>query len=148
MKRLPLIILVTFLMSASAANSFARGGGGGGGGYSGGGHSSGGYSHSGGHSFSNSHGNSYGYSGRSTRLSSFKTHYSDGNYKSGYTKVDRSEEAKKAFLKGQGYIKVPSGYEVDHIWPLSEGGPDTPANMQLLTIEAHHQKTAKERHKD
>ena len=35
--------------------------------------------------------------------------------------------------KGQ----VPPGYEVDHIKPLSIGGPDTPANMRLQGADLH-----------
>lgn len=33
------------------------------------------------------------------------------------------------------------GYQVDHIIPLCFGGPDDPANMQWLTVEAHKAKT-------
>lgn len=33
------------------------------------------------------------------------------------------------------------GWEVDHVIPLCAGGPDTPANMQWLTIASHRQKT-------
>jgi hypothetical protein len=33
--------------------------------------------------------------------------------------------------------RVPPGYEVDHIKPLSIGGPDTPANMRLQGIDLH-----------
>ena len=46
-----------------------------------------------------------------------------------------------AFLRLHGYEKTPSGYQVDHIIPLCAGGPDTPENMQLLTVEEHRQKT-------
>jgi 5-methylcytosine-specific restriction endonuclease McrA len=31
--------------------------------------------------------------------------------------------------------------EVDHIVPLSKGGPDTPANMQWLPRNVHREKT-------
>jgi hypothetical protein len=34
---------------------------------------------------------------------------------------------------------------VDHRIPLSQGGPDDPANMQWLTIAEHEAKTASER---
>lgn len=34
-----------------------------------------------------------------------------------------------------------AGWEVDHVIPLCAGGPDTPANMQWLTIASHRQKT-------
>ncbi len=33
--------------------------------------------------------------------------------------------------------RVPPGYEVDHIKPLSVGGPDTPANMRLQGTDLH-----------
>jgi hypothetical protein len=33
--------------------------------------------------------------------------------------------------------RVPPGYEVDHIKPLSIGGPDTPANMRLQGTDLH-----------
>ena len=33
--------------------------------------------------------------------------------------------------------RVPPGYEVDHIKPLSIGGPDTPANMRLRSEGLH-----------
>lgn len=63
----------------------------------------------------------------------------------GQPKVERSTTAKKQFLKENGYTKEPNGYQVDHIKPLSQGGSDTPNNMQLLTKEQHKQKTIKER---
>lgn len=59
--------------------------------------------------------------------------------------VDRSEAAKREFLKSKGYSEVPKGYQVDHIVPLSQGGADKPSNMQLLTIQQHAEKTARER---
>ena len=33
--------------------------------------------------------------------------------------------------------KVPPGYHVDHIKPLSVGGKDLPENMRLLDIDGH-----------
>lgn len=36
------------------------------------------------------------------------------------------------------------GWQVDHVEPLKCGGPDTPANMQWLTIEEHKLKTKRE----
>jgi len=65
----------------------------------------------------------------------------------GQPKVERSQTEKKKFLKSMGYGKTPAGYEVDHIQPLSKGGVDATYNMQLLSKEAHHQKTAQERKK-
>ncbi len=75
------------------------------------------------------------------------TEYYIGKYYSttGKPMVKRSYANKKAFLKSKGYDKVPDGYEIDHITPLSEGGTDDPSNMQLLTVEEHARKTAKER---
>ncbi len=55
----------------------------------------------------------------------------------GKPKVERSSSAKSEFLKSKGYDKVPYGYQVDHIVPLSEGGADKPSNMQLITIDQH-----------
>ena len=63
----------------------------------------------------------------------------------GKPKVQRSSSAKKQFLKSKGYSSVPKGYQVDHITPLSQGGKDTPNNMQLITIDEHKRKTARER---
>lgn len=75
------------------------------------------------------------------------TKYKSGEtYKTtGQPKVERSTSAKKEFLKERGYKRTPSGYEVDHVTPLSKGGADKPYNMQLLPKEVHKQKTAGER---
>lgn len=74
------------------------------------------------------------------------TYYAGKSYTTtGHQKVKRSETAKKQFLKSKGYNKVPYGYQVDHIKSLSEGGTDTPDNMQLITINEHKRKTARER---
>lgn len=82
--------------------------------------------------------------------STFKTGGTKYNYNerykgSGLPKVKRSEAAKKQFLKSKGYKRVPPGYEVDHIVPLSKGGRDEPSNMQLIPKSVHKQKTATER---
>lgn len=75
-------------------------------------------------------------------------YYAGEAYKdSGLPKVDRSQGAKQSFLRKKGLTKAPPETEVDHIIPLSKGGPDTPQNMELLTKEQHRQKTAQERHK-
>ena len=75
------------------------------------------------------------------------TEYIQGEYYSttGNPKVVRSATNKKAFLKSKGYDQTPTGYEIDHIIPLSQGGSDHPSNMQLLTISQHKEKTARER---
>lgn len=59
--------------------------------------------------------------------------------------VKRSAANKNEFLRSKGYSELPYGYEIDHIIPLSEGGTDDPSNMQLLTINQHKRKTARER---
>ena len=56
----------------------------------------------------------------------------------------RNPEVKKRFLKQKGLIRTPVGKEVDHIKPLVDGGPETVANMQLLTRKQHEAKTARE----
>lgn len=63
----------------------------------------------------------------------------------GLPKVERSSSAKNKFLKSKGYKNVPKGYHVDHIVPLSQGGSDSPGNMQLISVHQHKVKTANER---
>ena len=143
-----LVILLSFFLILIGNHSFARGGGGPSGGYSGG--RSGGYHYSGGNSSSYNSGHSgqtstHSHLGVSRHSSTSRTHYSGGTYKSGYAKVERSETAKMQFLRQHGLTRIPPGYNIDHIRPLSQGGSDTPSNMQLLSVEAHHQKTAAER---
>jgi len=70
----------------------------------------------------------------------FKPRYS----KASTTQPERSESEKKAFLRTRGLKRVPSGYQVDHIVPLSEGGADKPSNMELLPTSLHKAKTARE----
>ncbi|HEY5536092.1 MAG TPA: HNH endonuclease signature motif containing protein [Ignavibacteria bacterium] len=93
---------------------------------------------------------SYSQSKKGKRKSkTYITQYEYGKtYKTtSYAKVKRNENAKKKFLKSMGYKRVPNGYQVDHIRPLSEGGSDTPDNMQLITKESHKYKTAQEKHR-
>lgn len=83
---------------------------------------------------------------KQTYKSNGTTYYSNKTYSTtGKPKVDRSSTAKTEFLKSKGYKKIPSGYQIDHIKPLSEGGLDVPTNMQLIPIEQHKRKTAQER---
>ena len=91
------------------------------------------------------------YSTSPTKSSTYEvggTKYISGEtYKTtGQPKVERSASSRKEFLKSQGYSKEPSGYQVDHVVPLSHGGRDVPSNMQLITVDQHKQKTATERH--
>lgn len=74
------------------------------------------------------------------------TYVSGQTYKTtGAPKVERSAATKKEFLNSNGYKTTPTGYQVDHIVPLSKGGADQPYNMQLITTEQHKAKTASER---
>jgi hypothetical protein len=92
--------------------------------------------------------NTYHYSAlKSTHKSGSTTYISGEHYKTGFPKVARSSSEKEKFLRSKGYTKVPKGYEVDHIQPLSKGGQDNPSNMQLISKQQHKQKTANERKK-
>jgi len=74
------------------------------------------------------------------------SYFSNETYKStGFPKVQRSSSERNNFLRSRGYDKAPSGYEVDHIVPLSQGGADKAYNMQLLPKEVHRAKTSSER---
>ena len=82
----------------------------------------------------------------STYISGGTEYYTNEAYsKTGNPKVKRNMTTRSHFLHSLGYDKVPEGYEVDHIIPLSLGGSDTEDNMQLITREQHRQKTARER---
>ncbi|WP_188747670.1 HNH endonuclease signature motif containing protein [Parapedobacter defluvii] len=79
------------------------------------------------------------------KVSGTECYYGEQYESTGKPKVKRSAAARSEFLKSKGYSKVPAGYNVDHIIPLSQGGRDVTSNMQLITIQAHKQKTALER---
>jgi len=65
-------------------------------------------------------------------------------------RIARSEAARLAFVQlqacpGTGLHQLPCpGYQIDHKIPLKCHGPDTPANLQWLTTEAHKGKTRRE----
>lgn len=59
--------------------------------------------------------------------------------------ITRNLEARDEFLATFGYDSVPSGYEVHHIVPLSEGGSDTPDNMILVDEDTHDKITTAHR---
>lgn len=61
------------------------------------------------------------------------------------TTIQRSEAAKRAFMKSTGYPHGRPGFVIDHIVALACGGPDTPANMQWQTIAAGKAKDKVER---
>ena len=44
-----------------------------------------------------------------------------------------------------GYENTPEGYDVHHIVPVSEGGPDSVDNMVLVSEEEHDRITAAHR---
>jgi 5-methylcytosine-specific restriction endonuclease McrA len=54
------------------------------------------------------------------------------------TPIDADRSAIKDF-----YLKCPSGYEVDHIVPISKGGLHTLDNLQYLTIKENRSKSNK-----
>ena len=56
----------------------------------------------------------------------------------------RDPEKRRKFLEKLGYKRAPNNHEVDHVIPLEDGGRDSISNMQLLTKEEHHKKTARE----
>ncbi len=75
-----------------------------------------------------------------TTVTSIPKYSSNSNYN--YTvkrdskgKIKRSQAAKNDFKKLSGYPNGRSGYVIDHIKPLKEGGCDCPENMQWQTKE-------------
>jgi hypothetical protein len=60
-------------------------------------------------------------------------------------RIARSATAKSSFMRNTGYPSGRPGYVVDHIIPLSCGGPDTPSNMQWQTVAAAKAKDKTER---
>ena len=87
------------------------------------------------------------YAQETYNVGSTEYYYNDYYSTTGKPKVKRSYANKMKFLRSYGYNSVPDGYEVDHIIPLSQGGSDSPYNMQLLTVEQHKAKTAREKSK-
>ena len=85
------------------------------------------------------------YSPPSTYKVGSTTYQSGQYYQTGYPKVQRSSEVRSEFLSQRGYSSTPTGYEVDHVVPLSRGGADATYNMQLLPTSVHRAKTAQER---
>ena len=58
---------------------------------------------------------------------------------------DEIPTVREAFLKMHGYENTPEGYDVHHILPVSEGGPDSLDNMVLVSEEDHDRITAAHR---
>lgn len=54
------------------------------------------------------------------------------------TPIDEDLNAVKEF-----YLNCPKGYEVDHIIPISKGGPHSLSNLQYLTADENKRKGAK-----
>jgi hypothetical protein len=59
--------------------------------------------------------------------------------------IKRSSSARATFLRFHGLHHTPAGCQVDHVVPLSKGGPDIPGNMRLLCGEALRAKERTER---
>ena len=53
------------------------------------------------------------------------------------SEVVRSQDARLDFLAQHDLERIPTGWELHHVVPLSEGGADTPDNMVLLRAEDH-----------
>lgn len=87
------------------------------------------------------------YSQETYKVGDTEYYYNQYYSTTGKPKVKRSESNKTKFLNSKGYNSTPTNYEIDHIIPLSQGGSDSPSNMQLLTVEQHKKKTANERSK-
>jgi hypothetical protein len=87
-----------------------------------------------------SHGSHHSYSSgsRSCHYHSGSSRHQSGSYAPGVQRdsqghIERSQSAKRTFMKQSGYPNGRSGYVVDHIIPLKRGGSDTPWNMQWQT---------------
>lgn len=65
--------------------------------------------------------------------------------RAGHTRIQRSEEAKRDFLRQTGHPHGWPGHVVDHVVPLACGGADAPSNMQWQTTEAAKAKDQVER---
>ena len=59
--------------------------------------------------------------------------------------VVRDPAVRAEFLAQHGYDEIPEGYEVHHIQPVSEGGPDSAENMILVSEAEHDEITAAHR---
>lgn len=65
-------------------------------------------------------------------------------------RIPRSQTARHEFVRQQacpatGVHRLPCpGWQIDHVMPLKCKGPDTPANMQWLTVDDHKAKTRRE----
>lgn len=59
--------------------------------------------------------------------------------------VVRDPAVRTEFLAQHGYDELPEGYEVHHIQPVSEGGPDSVDNMILVSEAEHDEITAAHR---
>ena len=86
-----------------------------------------------------------GFTQETYKIGNTEYYYSRTYSTTGKPMVKRSFANKTKFLRSKGYTSTPFGYQIDHIIPLSQGGTDSPSNMQLLTIEQHARKTERER---
>ncbi len=134
MRRLPFILALVFFLSfvSFPAHVFARGGGG----HSGGSHTGGSSRSGGGHTTGSGRSGSSHVNGNRSHPKTFcKTCPRDSR-----GRIERSSSERQKFLKSQGLTHTPPGYQVDHINPLSKGGPDKASNMQLIPKDSPKEK--------
>lgn len=60
-------------------------------------------------------------------------------------RIKRDRAVVRQFLRSLGRTTTPKGAQVDHIFPLSCGGPDTAENLQLIWGDYKDRKEAAER---
>ena len=111
MKTLTALVVVLFLLTPVSV-VLARSGGRSGGSHSGGGHASGGHP---------------------------KT-YCSSCPRDHQGRIKRDSAERQKFLKSKNLTHTPTGYQVDHIKPLSKGGEDKRSNMQLIPKNSEKEK--------
>lgn len=71
--------------------------------------------------------------------------YAAGVARDAHGRIARSREAVRAFERATGHPGGWAGHRVDHSISLACGGPDTPSNMNWLTVDQWKAKSLWER---